>query len=139
LTVQIADAGCEETLTGTSVFLFNLPRYALGLPFAPSARGDDGFLDLVVFRNAGPFQALYYLWLVVRGIHLQAPDVFHRRVRKVVVSAIEPVPVQLDGDPGGYVAAGDGPDGAWTIEVLPRALDVLVPSGPLSGKLASRM
>ena len=81
LTVQINDPGHEEVLTGTTVFVFNLPRYALGLPFAPTARGDDGLLDLVVFRNAGPFQALYYLWLVVRSLHLDTPSVFHRRVR----------------------------------------------------------
>lgn len=128
LTIRIVDPGHEEVLTGSTVFLFNLPRYALGLPFAPTARGDDGLLDLIVFRNAGPFQALYYLWLVVRSLHLDTPGVFHRRVRRVVVSSAETVPVQFDGDPGGYVAAGDGPDGSSIlIEVLPHALDVLVP------------
>ena len=121
LTVQVADPGHEEILTGTSVFVFNLPRYALGLPFAPTARGDDGLLDLIVFRNAGPFQALYYLWLVVRSLHLDTHGVFHRRVRKVAVSAVEPVPVQLDGDPGGFVTSGEGPEGAWTIEVASRS------------------
>jgi diacylglycerol kinase family enzyme len=135
LTVQVADPGREEILTGTSVFLFNLPRYALGLPFAPTALGDDGLLDLVVFRNAGPIQALYYLWLVVLGLHLDVPSVFHRRVSKVVVTAAEPVPVQLDGDPGGQVAAGVGPGGAWTVEVLPSALDVLVPASAVPAKL----
>src|SRR4029079_15079955 len=93
--VRIAARGVEEVLTGPSVFLFNLPRYALGLPFAPTALGDDGLLDLVVFRNAGPFQALYYLWLVVRSLHLDTPGVFHRRVRRVVVTSAETVPVQL--------------------------------------------
>jgi diacylglycerol kinase family enzyme len=38
--------GREETLTGTTAFVFNLPRYALGLPFAPAALGDDGWLAL---------------------------------------------------------------------------------------------
>jgi diacylglycerol kinase family enzyme len=127
LTVRIADPGHEEVLTGSTVFLFNLPRYALGLPFAPTARGDDGLLDLVIFRNAGPFQALYYLWLVVRSLHLDTPSVIHRRVRRVVVSSAETVPVQLDGDPAGQVAPGDGPDGSSTIEVLPHAIDVVVP------------
>jgi diacylglycerol kinase family enzyme len=138
LTVQVTDPGHEEVLTGTSAFLFNLPRYALGLPFAPSALADDGLLDLVVFRKAGPFQALYYLWLVLRGLHLATPGVYHRRVRKVVVSAAERVPVQLDGDPSGHVAPEDGasPGGAWTLEVLPRALDVLVPGEAVSSRLA---
>ncbi len=125
VTVNITDPGHEETLTGTTVFLFNLPRYALGLPFAPAARGDDGWLDLVVFRAAGPFQALHYLWTVIRGVHLQQPGVFHRRVRRVTVTASETVPVQLDGDPGGFVEAGGS--GGWSVEVLPQAIEVLVP------------
>lgn len=128
LSVAITDPGAEETLVGSSVFLFNLPSYALGLPFVPSAQGDDGWLDLIVFREAGPFRALHYLWLIVRGIHLDRPDVHHRRVRRVAISSSESVPVQLDGDPGGYITAGTEPDdGGWTVEVLPRAIDVLVP------------
>jgi diacylglycerol kinase (ATP) len=152
ISVRIADIGAEEVLNGTSVFVFNLPRYALGLPFAPEAREDDGCLDLVVFRKPGPFQALYYLWKVFCGSHLDEPGVFHRRVKKVVVTADHPIPVQLDGDPGGYVLpqgavgarrpapidradeagpedqAGDQPAGqsaiGWTIEVRPAALDM---------------
>jgi diacylglycerol kinase (ATP) len=123
LTVTIADAGREESLVGTSVFLFNLPRYALGLPFAPKAQQDDGCLDLVVFREAGSLRALYYLWLVIRGLHLDRPGVFHRKVHRVTVSAAETVPIQLDGDPGGFVLA----DAGWSAEVLPSAIEVLVP------------
>ena len=81
--VRIEDPGAEEELEGTTVFVFNLPRYALGLPFAPTACQDDGLLDLVVFREPGPFQALYYLWRVFRGTHLDHPGVFHRRIRRV--------------------------------------------------------
>src|SRR5207302_5680668 len=67
MSVTITDPGREETLIGSNIFVFNLPRYALGLPFAPSARGGDGLLDLLVFREAGPFHALRYLWLIFRG------------------------------------------------------------------------
>jgi diacylglycerol kinase family enzyme len=86
-------------------------------------------LDLVIFRNPGPFHALRYLWLVFRGLHLRCPGVEHRRVRRVVVTAAGPVPVQLDGDPFGTVAGG--PENAWTVEVSPGALGVLtsVPAG----------
>lgn len=126
LQITIQDPGHEE-LVGTTVFLFNLPRYALGLPFAPTARGDDGWLDLIVFRDPGAFHALRYLWLVLRGLHLKRPGVYHRRVARVSIAAAEEVPVQLDGDPGGIVATTDsGP--AWTAEVLPRALKVVVPA-----------
>ena len=54
-----------------------------GTAVRPQACQDDGLLDLVVFRDPGPFQALYYLWRVLRGTHLDHPGVFHRRVRRV--------------------------------------------------------
>lgn len=138
--VRIEDHGTEEDIEGTTVFVFNLPRYALGLPFAPTACQDDGLLDLVVFREPGPLRALYYLWRVLRGTHLEHPGVYHRRVRRVVVSSREPVPVQLDGDPAGLLGTtGKDPlqdryrgfDNAameWAIEVIPSAVDVLIPA-----------
>ena len=154
ISVRILDSGAEEVLRGTTVFIFNLPRYALGLPFVPVARDDDGWLDLVVFRHPGPFQAFYYLMKVLCGVHLTDPSVYHRRVRKVVVTARESIPVQLDGDPGGYVlpetsaSPGHGADGrarpgpgdgaiaasptarlaAWTVEILPAGMTMLVPA-----------
>lgn len=139
IAVRIEDPGSEETLIGTTVFAFNLPRYALNLPFAPAARQDDGLLDLVVFRDPGPFQALYYLWRVVLGTHLQLAGVYHRRARRLSLSARGTVPVQIDGDPGGRLLPISPATGArrneeetattrdlWTIEILPRALRVLV-------------
>jgi diacylglycerol kinase (ATP) len=149
ISVRINDPGAEEVLRGTTVFVFNLPRYALGLPFVPLTREDDGWLDLIVFRNPGPFQAFYYLCKVVCGIHLNDPGVFHRRVRKVVVTSDDPIPVQLDGDPGGYLLppGSDQPadhsrngsathpnlaypaahihPSEWNIEILPSALSIL--------------
>ncbi|MGP0064909.1 MAG: diacylglycerol/lipid kinase family protein [Isosphaeraceae bacterium] len=149
ISVRIDDPGAEEVLRGTTVFVFNLPRYALGLPFVPITREDDGWLDLIVFRNPGPFQAFYYLCKVVCGIHLNDPGVFHRRVRRVAVTADEPIPVQIDGDPGGYLlpSGSDHPDHRrrngsgrpsplvgppdqvhpteWNIEILPSALKIL--------------
>jgi len=126
IAVRVEDPGAEETLVGTTVFAFNLPRYALNLPFAPSARQDDGLLDLVVFRDPGPFQALYYLWRVVLGTHLQLAGVHHRRVRRISLSSRGTVPVQIDGDPAGVLAPDAGGSDLWTVEVLPRALRVVV-------------
>jgi diacylglycerol kinase family enzyme len=152
ISVRITDPGAEEVLTGTTVFVFNVPRYALGLPFAPAARDDDGWLDVVIFRDPGPFQALYYLWTVLCRTHLSQPGVFHRRVKKLVVTADVPIPVQIDGDPGGYllpsggvppseapidrdrepggrnsIGAGraDESDSGCVVEVLPAALDMI--------------
>jgi diacylglycerol kinase family enzyme len=127
ISVRVDDPGAEEVLTGTTVFVFNAPRYALGLPFVPTARADDGLLDLLVFRKPGPFQALYYLWKVFRGTHLDDPSVFHRRAKRVVVTSRDRIPVQIDGDPGGYLPPQTAaePDVAWSVEVIPGALDVI--------------
>lgn len=136
--VRIDDPIEDEVLIGTTVFLFNLPRYALGLPFVPEARDDDGRLDLLVFHKPGPFQALYYLWRVLCGKHLNDPDVVHRRVRRVTLSADDAVPAQLDGDPAGVLGPAVSAEarntdestvmnGPWTVEVLPGAVQVLVP------------
>ena len=125
LTIEEAEGGCES-LVGSTAFVFNLPRYALGLPFAPTARGDDGWLDLVVFRDPGPFRALHYLWLVVSGQHRNRSGIIHRRVRRVTVEVDEPVPVQLDGDPGGQILPGMSPP--WTAEIEADALGVVAPA-----------
>ena len=124
ISVVITDPGAEEELSGTTVFVFNLPRYALGLPFAPQAMQDDGLLDLVVFRDPGPFQALYYLWRVLCGTHLDHPGVYHRRVRSVTLSSNQTVPVQLDGDPAGFLspARQDPANGESADGDLPRAV-----------------
>jgi len=137
INVQILDPDAAEVLEGTTVFIFNLPRYALGLPFAPHASQDDGLLDLVVFRKPGAFQALYYLWQVLLGTHLNHPEVFHRRVRRVCLTSQASVPSQLDGDPAGHLApyphsvsadqqADSMPGHGLTIEVVPGAVDLIV-------------
>jgi diacylglycerol kinase (ATP) len=130
ITVRIADPDADEVLTGTTVFVFNAPRYALGLPFVPSARDDDGWLDVIVFRKPGPLQALYYLFKVFLGIHLGDSSVYHRRARHVVVSSHDRIPVQIDGDPGGYLSPQTEADPAagWSISVIPAALEVIAPS-----------
>lgn len=124
VTVEEAPSGKVEVLSGTSIFVFNLPRYALGLPFAPSARADDGLLDLLVFDKPGPFNALRYLWLVLRGLHMRRHGVHHRLIRRVAVTASDPTPAQLDGDPGGFVTADA--ESPMRIAVAPSALKVIV-------------
>ena len=98
-------------------------------------RDDDGWLDVLIFRDPGAFKALYYLWHVFRGTHLDLPSVFHRRVKAAFVTADETVPTQIDGDPGGVLqrrgcegspidrgAGADGPTAGWTVEIVPQCL-----------------
>jgi diacylglycerol kinase (ATP) len=146
--IRIADPGAEEVLTGTTVFVFNAPRYALGLPFVPSARDDDGWLDVLVFRKPGPLQALYYLWKVFLGTHLDDSSVCHRRVRHVVVSSQDCVPVQIDGDPGGFLTPPTeaDADAGWSVTIIPASVEIIAPAnsdarrarGPLASDRIAR-
>jgi diacylglycerol kinase (ATP) len=169
ITVRILDDHQPEVLHGTTVFVFNLPRYALGLPFVPRAEDDDGWLDLIIFREPGPFRAVYYLCKVMFGSHLRDPSVYHRRVQKIEVTSESSIPVQIDGDPGGYVlpasatidrsqpdATVDGQhqfragapsrhhsisSATWRLEVSPTTLDVIhhPSSEPRPGRLSQTM
>ncbi len=127
LSIEIANQGGREVLHGSTAFVFNLPRYALGLPVAPDAIGNDGWLDLVVFEHAGPLRMLHYLWLIFRGKHLDRKDVWHRRVKAATIRCPRTVPIQLDGDPGGKLNAGGKTNEECVIKVVPNAIRVLLP------------
>jgi len=102
--------------------IVNVPIYALGLSVARSARGDDGMLDLRLFRQGSAFQMVRYLCNLALGIHEALPDVESLSGRRVRIESDDPVPIQLDGDAAGFTPA--------EISVLPGALEVIVPAGP---------
>jgi diacylglycerol kinase family enzyme len=102
---------------GTHAFVFNLPRYALGLPVAPEALVDDGRLNWVVFERPGLRNLLSYLWSVARRRHLLRSDVRHGSAARLRITSQEPLPVQVDGE-----AAGRTP---VEVEVVPAALRVI--------------
>jgi len=99
------------------VFLFNLPRYAFGLPLAPDADGSDGLLDLCTFEHGSFWQGLRYLTGIFAGDCNSWSDCQKKRVRKVRLESDQPVPVQLDGDPAGFLPLD--------VEILPGRLNLL--------------
>jgi diacylglycerol kinase family enzyme len=120
--IDVEVMGTGERLRGSLAFVFNVPRYGLGLPIAPQARPDDGLLDLCLFERPGVLALVRYALAVVRGRHLRRSDVHHRRARGFRLLSAEPVPLQTDGDPAGWLPA--------TVELLPRRLTLLVPDRP---------
>ncbi len=58
-----------EDVTGGWVFVFNVPRYAAGLPIMPDAIENDGYLDVGVFEQGGLMRNMWYYWNVIRGKH----------------------------------------------------------------------
>lgn len=84
-------------------FVVNLPRYAVGLQIAPRATGTDGLLDVCAFREGSLWNALRYFGGVWFGQHESFPDCETFRSDQLRLEADEPVPYQLDGDPGGFL------------------------------------
>jgi diacylglycerol kinase family enzyme len=62
---------------------------------------------------------LRYLIAVLAGRHEALRDCVTARATRMVLTAGEPVPYQLDGDPAGWLPL--------VIDVLPRRVNVLVP------------
>jgi diacylglycerol kinase family enzyme len=101
-------------------FVFNLPRYGLGLPFAPEADGDDGLLDVCTFRRGSFWHGLRYLLAVALNRHPKLEDCCKLRVSRMTIETDGHVPYQLDGDPGGWLPL--------EIEVVRQRATLIVPA-----------
>jgi diacylglycerol kinase family enzyme len=115
--VEVLDTG--ERLRGATALIFNLPRYALGLPVARGAQADDGLLDLYLFERPGRLRLASYFVAAALGLHTRLHDVKHRQARRFRLSSPSKVPLQIDGDPGPALPV--------EVEVVPGALTLLVP------------
>jgi len=89
-----------EAAEGSLVLVFNIPRYAAGLPLAPDARGDDGKLDWVLFEKPGLLPLSVYALAVLLKRHRRRDDVRYGRCASLTLTGLdrEDVPLQLDGD-----------------------------------------
>ena len=101
------------------LFVFNLPLYGWGLPLAPEADGTDGLVDVCAFQRGSLWNGLRYLIASQCGWHGRLPDCLRARTARVRIVADQPVPYQLDGDPGGWLPL--------EIEVVRDRLTFLVP------------
>ena len=109
-----------EPVTAKFAFMMNLPCYGFGLPIAKSAIGDDGQLDLRLFRSGSLFHLLKYSFNVFLRRHEQLADVQSIQSNRIRITSEVPAPIQIDGDPAGWTPV--------EIQLLPRALEVFVPS-----------
>ncbi|QDU16999.1 Diacylglycerol kinase [Gimesia maris] len=108
-----------EEFTAYHAIIVNIPAYGLNLKFSPSANDQDGLLDLILFKKKGLFSTLKYLYQIVRGSHLNSPDVLRIQANRIQIRSAKPVPVQTDGDASGLTPL--------EITVLPRAGRFIVP------------
>ena len=116
--MQIWLDGRPYPLTGRLVVVANLPVYALGLPVAAAASGDDGQFDVTVFEQGSAWQMLRYFCNVAARRLPHLSDVRSCRARHVRIESSAAVPLQVDGDPAGSTPV--------ELSILPGEVELLV-------------
>ena len=91
-----------------------------GMMMCPEAEPDDGLFDVLLIGDVTKRDLLFTLPKSYRGKHLPHPRLEVLRGRVVTVDAVEPLPIELDGEQPGTTPA--------RFEVLPRALRLRVPA-----------
>ncbi len=76
-----------------------------GMMFAPSARLDDGLLDVLLTDGLSRFDIIKELARIRRGGHLKNKKVTTLRAREVSICADEPLAIDLDGEMVGHTPA----------------------------------
>lgn len=117
---RIRANGSERLVPLTFLAAANTEWYGGGLHLAPGARPDDGRLLIVYGAGLTRIQTLHVMVRAFTGRHLRHPRVVHHPARAVTVDSERPLALHADGE---WL-------GRWpvvTFEIVPQALDILVP------------
>jgi diacylglycerol kinase (ATP) len=123
--VQGSDSSHE--FAGYAVVVANSAYFGAGMKVAPSARIDDGQLELILMRHAPKLTFIRCLTKIKDGSHLTLPEVSVHRDTEVTLTLDRPVPVAADGETLPFAA----PLPAGTplrVRALPAALTVIAPA-----------
>jgi len=107
----------------------NIELYGRWFRIAPTARLDDGLLDICCFHGQKAPIMFYHALTVLLRRHIGDPNVSYYQARDVEIETARPLPVQLDGEPFGTTPL--------TIKVVPQALTLLLPPEVAYGRLVS--
>jgi len=110
----------RKRLSGYFVAVANNSVYGGGMYIAPKAELDDGEFDVVAITEVGKLRFLRGLRDVLRGTHIDKPEVTSFRTPRLELDASRPFPVYADGD---HLT-----DLPVSLRVLPRCLSILVPA-----------
>ena len=115
------DSGALGEISAMNLLVTNGRYSGSGMLSSPRADPTDGELDLIVVDRVGRLRLLSGLRKFREGTHLELPEVRSWRIRWCTVRSDDPEAlVEADGDIVGRLPA--------RYDVLPRALQVLVPS-----------
>jgi YegS/Rv2252/BmrU family lipid kinase len=111
--------------SGYSVAAGNSRAFGGGMFIAPHAELDDGLLDVITISDVGKLRYIRGLPKAFKGTHLQNEEVTERRAATVEIRADRDFALYADGEHLTDLPA--------TLSVLPRALQLIAPPGPLVG------
>jgi len=94
--------------------------YGGGIKITPQAKIDDGILDLCVIKRLSKLKLLFFLPTVYKGNHIHFPEVNLYRAKKIAVESDTLLNLYGDGEFVSHTPL--------SIEVIPQALKVIVPS-----------
>jgi YegS/Rv2252/BmrU family lipid kinase len=123
--IDVEIDGSRVTTAAAWVTVSNVPSYGGPLVFTPHARPDNRTLEVMIqhARRKRDIVRMFFAailgWLT--GFEYRMADVTFHQARRVRLTSADgrPVPVQVDGDPGGHLP-GD-------FEILPGGIRVLAP------------
>jgi len=110
-----------------SVFLLSIGNGRFsggGVPLTPSAKIDDGWLDMCLIEDVGPWKRVQNLFRALKGKHTSLPFVHTRRIKTLTLSADQNCVTHMDGE----IFSLD----RWHITIHPQALPVYVPRKSLT-------
>ncbi|MER8041736.1 YegS/Rv2252/BmrU family lipid kinase [Streptomyces sp. NPDC094032] len=116
-TYRITVDGISHERTGYTVVAANSGFYGFGRKVAPSARVDDGLLDVVVIKHAPKHLFFALMNELKTGAHVRRPEVEILRGEEVRIEADRPLPYGADGEVDATLPV--------TLRVRPGALRVL--------------
>jgi YegS/Rv2252/BmrU family lipid kinase len=114
--------GNQLVLPAWLVVVGNASHYGYELSLSPTARMDDGLLDVCIFAEHSAFDRLSQIGAVFAGLHEKHPNVRSFQTSHLTITAEPRVQLQLDGD-----LVGQSP---VEIGMRASALPVVVPPTP---------
>jgi diacylglycerol kinase (ATP) len=101
------------------VIVANCRYLAGGMKICPDAEPDDGLFDVLLIGDVGKLDLVRTMPKIYRGTHLPHPRAELLRGASVGIEAVEPLPVELDGEQPGTTPV--------RFDVVPGALRLRVP------------
>lgn len=121
VTIQCDNEAARHSQTHL-VMIANAPLFGNNMLIAPDAKADDGLLDVVVYEGMELVDLTSYFFGISSGGRVSDGRVQTYRARRVQVTSDALLPVNADLD----VLEGQS---SWEIEIVPRALSVVVGNG----------